>query len=61
MSNLTTKELTALEDSLGYEQVLVKKYHTLAGQCSDPAIKARLQNIADKHQKHYDTLFNYLK
>ena len=61
MSNLTTKELTALEDSLGSEQVLVKKYRTLASQCTDTAIKSRLENIANRHQGHYDALFNYLK
>ncbi|MCL2546647.1 MAG: spore coat protein [Oscillospiraceae bacterium] len=61
MSNLTTKELTALEDTLGYEQVLIKKYQTLASQCSDAAIKSRLENIANRHQGHYDALFNFLK
>jgi len=61
LSNLTTKELTALEDSLGYEQVLVKKYRTLASQCNDAAIKSRLENIADRHQGHYDALFNFVK
>ena len=61
MSNLTTKELTALEDTLGYEQVLIKKYHTWANQCQDPAIKSRLENVANRHQEHYDTLFNHLK
>ena len=61
MNNLTTKELTALEDQLGYEQVLVKKYRAMAGQCSDTTIKSRLENIANRHQIHYDTLVNYLK
>jgi rubrerythrin len=61
LSNLTTKELTAIEDTLAYEQVLVKKYRTLAGTCTDAAIKSRMENIANRHQGHYDTLVNYLK
>ena len=61
MSNLTTKELSALEDQLGYEQVAVKKFKTLAGQCSDAAIQSRLETIAGQHQQHFNTLVNYLK
>lgn len=60
MANLTTKELTALEDQLGYEQVLVKKYSAMAGQCTDPTIKTSLQSISQKHQQHYDKLLTYL-
>ena len=58
---LTTKELTALEDQLGVEQVLVKKYNTMAGQCTDPAIKSKLTSIAGRHQQHYNTLMGYLQ
>ena len=61
MPSLTTKELTALEDQLGYEQVLVKKYRTMAGTCTDPAIKSKLESITAKHQQHMDTLIGYLK
>ena len=61
VNTLTTKELAALEDQLGYEQVLIKKYRTMANTCSDSQIKSRLENIANRHQSHYDSLFNYLK
>lgn len=60
MANLTTKELSALEDQLGYEQVLIKKYRTMAEQCTDMNIKSSLQNISQKHQQHYDKLVSYL-
>ncbi len=60
MASLTTKELTALEEQLGSEQVLVKKYRTMAGQCSDTAIKNSLETIAGRHQQHYDKLLTYL-
>ncbi len=61
MANLTTKELTALEEQLGSEQVLIKKYHTMASQCTDPALKNRLDSIAGRHQQHYDKLISFLK
>ncbi|MCL2081521.1 MAG: spore coat protein [Oscillospiraceae bacterium] len=57
---LTTKELTALEDQLGVEQVMIKKYNAMANQCSDPAIRHRLTSIAGRHQQHYNTLIGYL-
>jgi len=58
---MTTKELTALEEKLGSEQVIVKKYRTMAQQCSDPTIRSKLEDIANRHQQHFDTLLCYLK
>lgn len=60
MQNLTTKELSALEDQLNYESVLVTKYRAFAEQCSDPTLKAKCARIADKHQEHFNTLMYYL-
>lgn len=60
MANITTKELSALEDQLNYEQMLVKKYHTFANQCGDSTIKAKFVQIADKHQQHFNILMNHL-
>jgi len=61
MSNLTAKEATALEDQLGMEQMLVAKYRGLATQCSDAVIKNKLEQIADQHQQHYNTIVTYLQ
>ncbi len=61
VQNLTTKELTAIEDQLGIEQVLIKKYNTMAGQCTDATIKTKLTSIASRHQQHYNTLMGYLQ
>ena len=61
MANLTTKELGALDEQLGQEQVYIKKYRTMASQCQDAALKSRLESIAARHQKHYNTLINFLK
>ena len=58
---LTTKELTALEDTLGVEQMIIKKYSTMAGQCTDPVIKNKLSAMANRHQQHYNMLMNHLQ
>lgn len=60
MATLTTKELAALEDQLGQEKNLVKKYQTFAAQCQDAALKAKCTEYANKHQAHFDTLMGCL-
>ena len=59
MANLTTKELTALEDQIKYEQVLVKKYQAMACLCNDNKIQKELNDFARKHQQHCDTLMTF--
>lgn len=61
MPNLTTKELSALEDTLGSEQNLVKKYQAMASMCTDQKIRADLESAAQKHQQHADTLATFLQ
>ena len=61
MANLTSKELTALEDQLGYEQTLVKKYQAMACLCNDTAIQKELNDIAAKHQQHFNSLMTFLQ
>lgn len=60
MANLTEKELSLLEDSLSAEQLLIKKYQTYAMLCSDPQLKTQCEQIAAKHQKHFDKLMGFL-
>lgn len=60
MSKLTEKELSALEDTLSAEQMVIKKYQTYAMLCNDPQLKARCEEIAKKHQQHFDRLMSYL-
>ena len=60
MANLTCKELTALDDQMGCEQVLVKKYRAMACLCNDAEIRNELNGIADRHQQHFNTLMNFL-
>lgn len=60
MANLTSKELTALEEQLKAESVLVAKYKAMANDTGDSQLSAKLNEIANKHQTHYNTLFQFL-
>ena len=60
MANLTCKELTALEDQISCEETLVKKYEAMACLCDDTKIHRTLNDIANKHRQHYNTLVNFL-
>lgn len=61
MPNLSAKELTALEEQLGSEQMLVKKYETFAQSCTDPTLKSQLERMAGLHQVHFNKLKTHLK
>ena len=61
MASLTSKELTALEDTLGSEQGLVKKYQALACLCNDDRIRQDLEGMAQRHQQHVNTLAKFLQ
>ena len=60
MANLTSKELSSLEHQLGAELLLVKKYKSYASLTSDPQIKTQYEQIAGKHQNHFDRLMGFL-
>ncbi len=61
MANLTTKELSALEDQLGFEKVMCCKYQDAMQQSSDQALKSSYQQYASQHQKNYECLLKFLK
>ena len=61
MENLTTKELTALEDQIGCEEMLVKKYETMAGMCADANIRREFEDIAQRHRGHFNSLVGFLQ
>ena len=60
MTTLTTKEAAGLGEALKGEQVLIAKYRSMAEQCTDTAIKTKLEQIASKHQQHYDKIVSHL-
>jgi len=61
MANLTSKELSALEDQIGSEANLVKKYEAMACLCSDGKLRQDMVNFANKHRAHYNTLVGFLQ
>lgn len=60
MGSLTEKELTTIEDQLSLEENIVKKYKLYAQSCTDPQLKAQCEQIASKHQNHFNMLYNHL-
>ena len=60
MQNITAKELSAIEDQLNYEQLLIKKYKNYAQMCQDAQLKTTCEHLAAQHKTHYDTIMNYL-
>ena len=60
MANLTARELTSLEDQLSAEQLLIKKYKSYAVLATDPQLKTLYEQIAGRHQTHYDRLLTFL-
>lgn len=61
MANLTSKELSALEDQIGLEETLIKKYEAMAYLCNDTKIQHDLNNFANKHRTHYNSLVSFLQ
>lgn len=57
---LTAKELSAIEDQLNFEQILIKKYKFYASASSDQQLKVKYEQIAAQHQGHYSLLMNQL-
>lgn len=60
MAGITSKELSAIEDQLSSEQLLIKKYEMYAQASADPQIKTKCEQIAAKHQNHFERLMNQL-
>lgn len=60
MANLTSKELSALEDQLNCEQMLIKKFKLYSQTATDPKIKEKCDKMARQHKQHFDTLMGHL-
>ena len=61
MSQLSEKELSALNDLLTEEELLVKKFKMLASQSQDQQIQSKFTEISNKHQGHFNSLYSKLK
>ena len=60
MQTLTSKELTVIEDHLSQEQNAIAKLSNYASACRDPQLKTQFEQIAAKHQGHYNRLLSHL-
>ncbi len=61
MANITSKELSALEDQLGFEKVLHCKYQAAAQESTDQDLQNAFRQYADQHKQNYTCLLNYLR
>lgn len=61
MKQITEKELTGLSELLNEEELLIHKFQMLASHCEDQEVKAKFQDIAGKHQSHYNSLYDQVK
>lgn len=61
MANLTTKELAALEDQLGFEKVMCCKYQTAAQTATEAELKNSYSRYAAQHKQNYEKLLGFLK
>lgn len=57
---LTAKELAAIEDQLSSEKLLVAKLKAYSQECTDPELKQKCDDMANRHQGHYQKLYNFL-
>lgn len=60
MGNLSEKELSLINDSLSEEELLVKKYQLLAKQTQDSEMSSKFEQISQKHQGHFNSLYSLL-
>ncbi len=61
MINVSLKEFYAIEDQLEAEKLLIQKYRDYAESCTDAELRDKCLNIANVHEKHYNTLLGYLR
>lgn len=58
---ITKKDLLYLQDALSWELLASKKAHHFAGECEDTHIKQCLEDLATKHEQHYQLLLKHLQ
>lgn len=60
MAQISEKELSAINEMLNEEELLVKKFKMLASHTQDQKIKDEFSQIANKHQGHFNMLYRQL-
>ncbi len=57
---LSQKDLMYITDHLDIEKQQIQKFTEASNQCSDPQCKRIFQDIANMHQRHFDTLSKHI-
>ena len=60
MSQLSEKELSCINEALAEEELLVKIYQMLAKHSSDNEVSAKMEEISQRHQKHFNDIYSLL-
>ena len=58
--DLTTKELSAIEEQLIQEKLAVEKFKMFSETAQDPQLRSACQKIAAKHETHKNKLMDLL-
>jgi rubrerythrin len=61
MAQITAKELSAISDLLSVEETVIAKYKEYACRASDSVLKNQYEQMAQRHQRHFDELYANLK
>ena len=61
MAQITTKELGAIGDALAVEETLISKYRYYASVTDDATLKNKYEQIAARHQRHFDELYSHIR
>lgn len=61
MAQITSKELSALSDLLTMEENMVAKCKFYACTMTDSTLKNHCEQMAQRHQRHFDELYENLK
>ena len=61
MSQLSEKELSALNELLSEEELLVKKFNMLASHAQDATVRSEMEELSKRHQSHFNKLYNHLQ
>jgi hypothetical protein len=53
---ITAKDLSYLKDEMSWELIAMKKCAHYAQECTDPEVRASIENIGKMHERHYNLL-----
>ncbi|MBD1380528.1 hypothetical protein [Metabacillus arenae] len=59
MLQLTSKELSFIEDEIRAEEITAKTMNWCASQCKDPELRKTLEQLAEHHQLKIADLAQY--